>query len=85
MHVSASDIPETLVLPPENYVTKEHFSQGLDAIASGKSAMFLFTGLFSNLNTPPRCLHKPTWLYGMSLLQYFIKRIRSMGDYGRMP
>lgn len=80
--MTASDIPESLILPPENYLTKEHFSQGLDTIASGKTAMFLFTGLFSNLKTESRCLHKPPWMFGMTILQYYIKRIRSMGDYG---
>lgn len=52
-------------------------------IASGKTALMLCSGHFSQLQTKPRCLYKPAWLKGMTLLEYYVKKAKSLGDYGR--
>ncbi len=80
--VAAVNIPKSLYLKEAEYQSKEHFSKGLDFIASGKLAIMLHTGYFSNVKTSPRCLQKPTWAHGMTLLEYFIKKIKSIGEYG---
>lgn len=76
------NIPKSLYLSDTEYMSKDYFSKGLDFIASGKLAIMLHTGYFSNVRTPPRCLQKPTWAHGMTLLEYFIKKIKSIGEYG---
>lgn len=82
--VAAVNIPKSLYLKDSEYQNKDFFSKGLEFIASGKLAIMLHTGYFSNVKTPPRCLQKPTWAHGMTLLEYFIKKIKSIGEYGSL-
>ena len=28
-------------------------------------------------------MYRPSWAHGLSIIQYFVKRIKSLGEYGR--
>jgi len=83
LRMRAANIPSEFLLNPPDYTSKDMFNKGLDQIAAGKVAIMLFAGYFSNVATPPRPLFKPKWGNGLSLLEYFIRKIKNLGEYGR--
>lgn len=93
MKAKPKQVPFPLFNPSEKYIVdpkldfKEDFindltNEGLKIISEGKLAAFInLSGLHQGLNLgEPRALHIPPWPRNYTILEFFMERIRGIGQ-----
>ena len=96
MYVQGLGLPEpshflnSQIFPSMEGWTKtelEQYDQGLQIISEGKVGIMLCAGMykqsFKGDSRTPLILTKPNWGIDMNILEYTIKRLRAVGDYGK--
>jgi hypothetical protein len=96
MYVKGLSLPQPChflneqVFPSTAALTEDELRQydtGLQIISEGKVGLMLCAGIyrqsFKGDSRTPLILTKPNWGIEMNILEYVIKRIKAIGDYGK--
>lgn len=67
----------------EAYLDREMYDIGLKAISEGRLGLILCSGLWRKIDrSMPNLLFKPNWKLDLNLLEYVVKRLKYIGEYG---